>query len=70
MILSPGAAWRPRGTAFGLCEINGITATYQGTAKMNGLRREDLDALFPGLLDSVLVAAEGQAKRLSSPSGV
>ncbi|MFI2348048.1 ArsR/SmtB family transcription factor [Streptomyces sp. NPDC019443] len=41
-----------------------IQQTYQGTAKMNGLRRDDLDALFPGLLDSVLAAAGGQAERL------
>ncbi|AVZ71682.1 transcriptional regulator [Streptomyces lunaelactis] len=41
-----------------------IRQTYQGTAKMNGLRRDDLDALFPGLLDSVLGAAAGQEERL------
>lgn len=34
-----------------------------GTAKMNGLRRDDLDALFPGLLERVLDAAERQAGR-------
>jgi DNA-binding transcriptional ArsR family regulator len=28
-----------------------------GTAKLNSLRREDLDARFPGLLDAVLAAA-------------
>jgi len=27
-----------------------------GTSKINTLRREDLDALFPGLLDGVLAA--------------
>jgi DNA-binding transcriptional ArsR family regulator len=27
-----------------------------GTSKVNTLRREDLDALFPGLLDGVLAA--------------
>lgn len=37
---------------------------YRGTAKMNGLRREDLEALFPGLLDRVLEAANLQAGRL------
>ncbi|MYZ39850.1 ArsR family transcriptional regulator [Streptomyces sp. MnatMP-M17] len=41
-----------------------IRQDYRGTAKMNGLRRADLDALFPGLLDSVLEAAGAQAKRL------
>lgn len=30
---------------------------YRGTAKLNRLRREDLDARFPGLLDAVLSAA-------------
>lgn len=41
-----------------------ISQTYRGTAKMNGLRRDDLEALFPGLLDSVLAAATRQADRL------
>lgn len=40
-----------------------ICQVYRGTAKMNGLRRSDLDALFPGLLDSVLDAAHRQAAR-------
>jgi DNA-binding transcriptional ArsR family regulator len=42
-----------------------IRQTYQGTAKMNGLRRDDLEALFPGLLDRVLEAAEAQERRLA-----
>jgi DNA-binding transcriptional ArsR family regulator len=29
----------------------------EGTARMNTLRREDLDARFPGLLDTILNAA-------------
>lgn len=41
-----------------------VQQIYRGTAKMNGLRREDLEALFPGLLDRVLEAAELQAGRL------
>ncbi|WP_260696866.1 helix-turn-helix transcriptional regulator [Streptomyces sp. 130] len=41
-----------------------VRQTYRGTAKMNGLRRDDLDALFPGLLDHVLRAAALQAARL------
>ncbi|MET7857673.1 helix-turn-helix domain-containing protein [Streptomyces sp. NPDC005318] len=41
-----------------------ISQTYRGTSKMNGLRRDDLDALFPGLLDSILAAANRQADRL------
>lgn len=42
-----------------------IRQIYRGTAKMNGLRRDDLDALFPGLLDSVLGAAAAQTERLA-----
>ncbi|MGW2630519.1 ArsR/SmtB family transcription factor [Streptomyces chattanoogensis] len=41
-----------------------IQQVYRGTAKMNGLRRADLDALFPGLIDDVLRAADLQAARL------
>jgi DNA-binding transcriptional ArsR family regulator len=41
-----------------------IRQVYQGTAKMNGLRRDDLDDLFPGLLDTLLAAAACQAVRL------
>ncbi|WP_046494986.1 ArsR/SmtB family transcription factor [Streptomyces odonnellii] len=41
-----------------------IRQIYRGTAKMSGLRKDDLDALFPGLLDSVLGAADAQARRL------
>ncbi|WP_433570733.1 ArsR/SmtB family transcription factor [Streptomyces sp. CA-251247] len=47
-----------------LRESGVIRQMYQGTAKLNGLRRDDLDALFPGLLDSVLAAAARQADRL------
>ncbi|MFD8378645.1 ArsR/SmtB family transcription factor [Streptomyces sp. NPDC059679] len=43
-----------------LRECGVISQIYRGTAKMNALRREDLDALFPGLLDSVLLAADRQ----------
>ncbi|WP_455353972.1 ArsR/SmtB family transcription factor [Streptomyces sp. SYSU K217416] len=49
-----------------LRESGVIRQTYRGTAKMNGLRRADLDALFPGLLDSVLAAAAGQEGRLGT----
>ncbi|MCX5113084.1 ArsR family transcriptional regulator [Streptomyces sp. NBC_00378] len=41
-----------------------VQQIYRGTAKMNGLRRDDLDALFPGLLDSVLDAANRQLRRV------
>ncbi|MFB7863027.1 ArsR/SmtB family transcription factor [Streptomyces sp. NPDC056069] len=47
-----------------LRESGVVRQTYQGTAKLNSLRRADLDALFPGLLDSVLEAATAQAHRL------
>ncbi|MET9773287.1 helix-turn-helix transcriptional regulator [Streptomyces sp. NPDC006367] len=49
-----------------LRESGVIRQVYQGTAKMNGLRRDDLDALFPGLLDALLEAADRQAARLGS----
>ncbi|TJZ58760.1 winged helix-turn-helix transcriptional regulator [Streptomyces piniterrae] len=42
-----------------------IQQIYRGTAKMNGLRRADLDALFPGLVDDVLRAADLQSRRLA-----
>jgi DNA-binding transcriptional ArsR family regulator len=40
-----------------LREAGVIQQTAEGTARLNALRREDLDARFPGLLDSVLRAA-------------
>ncbi|MEV0277999.1 helix-turn-helix transcriptional regulator [Streptomyces sp. NPDC050610] len=47
-----------------LRESGVINQVYRGTAKMSELRRDDLDALFPGLLDSVLTAAHRQDERL------
>ncbi|MCZ4099199.1 ArsR/SmtB family transcription factor [Streptomyces sp. H39-C1] len=47
-----------------LREAGVIEQNYRGTSKMSGLRREDLDALVPNLLDSVLAAAEGQCERI------
>lgn len=41
-----------------------IQQLYRGTAKMNRLRKADLDELFPGLIDGVLLAADLQARRL------
>ncbi|KUL55442.1 ArsR family transcriptional regulator [Streptomyces sp. NRRL F-4489] len=41
-----------------------ITQFYRGTAKMNALRRDDLEALFPGLIGGVLRAARLQERRL------
>jgi DNA-binding transcriptional ArsR family regulator len=37
-----------------LREAGVVRQQPQGTSRMNTLRREDLDARFPGLLDSVL----------------
>ncbi|GAA3865406.1 ArsR/SmtB family transcription factor [Streptomyces sedi] len=39
-----------------LREAGVIRQVYRGTAKLNALRRADLDARFPGLLDVVLTA--------------
>jgi DNA-binding transcriptional ArsR family regulator len=47
-----------------LRESGVIRQIYRGTAKMNALRRDDLDGLFPGLLDSLLAAADRQSARL------
>ncbi|MFJ9541162.1 ArsR/SmtB family transcription factor [Streptomyces sp. NPDC101225] len=47
-----------------LREAGVIRQCYRGTAKMNGLRRDELDDLFPGLLDALLAAAARQAVRL------
>ncbi|WP_030321898.1 ArsR/SmtB family transcription factor [Streptomyces sp. NRRL B-3229] len=49
-----------------LRESGVIRQVYQGTAKMNGLRGDDLDDLFPGLLDALLDAAARQAVRVGS----
>ncbi|GGO91054.1 ArsR/SmtB family transcription factor [Wenjunlia tyrosinilytica] len=51
-----------------LREAGVIHQCYQGTAKLSGLRRDDLDALFPGLLDSVLAGARSQQSR-REPAG-
>ncbi len=40
----------------------------EGTQHLNSLRREDLDALFPGLLDVVLKAAQQSPSLCTSPS--
>jgi DNA-binding transcriptional ArsR family regulator len=39
-----------------LREAGLITQEVQGTCRMSTLRREDIDARFPGLLDAVLTA--------------
>ncbi|UFQ14311.1 MULTISPECIES: ArsR/SmtB family transcription factor [Streptomyces] len=49
-----------------LRESGVIRQIYRGTAKLSVLRRDDLDTLFPGLLDSVLAAATREAERLGA----
>ncbi|MEU6058908.1 transcriptional regulator [Streptomyces sp. NPDC047097] len=51
-----------------LRESGVIRQAYRGTAKMNALRGEELETLFPGLLAAVLAAADAQAARLG-PAG-
>ena len=48
-----------------LREAGIIWQHYQGTAIMNVLRRDDLEARFPGLLDAVFTAE--RATRTSAP---
>jgi DNA-binding transcriptional ArsR family regulator len=45
-----------------LREAGLIRQYYAGTSRMNTLRREEIDGLFPGLLDAI-VAAERAASR-------
>ncbi|MFL6121050.1 ArsR/SmtB family transcription factor [Actinophytocola sp.] len=40
-----------------LREAGVISMRPEGTARISTLRREDLDTLYPGLLDSILTAA-------------
>ena len=49
-----------------LREAGVIRQRREGTTKLTSLRREDLDARFPGLLDSVLRAVDTQARRPAS----
>ncbi|MEU9251806.1 helix-turn-helix transcriptional regulator [Streptomyces sp. NPDC048270] len=50
---------------FRVLRENGVVRqTYRGTTKLNALRREELEGLFPGLLDSVLTAAAAEEARL------
>ncbi|MFJ3905469.1 ArsR/SmtB family transcription factor [Streptomyces sp. NPDC090025] len=46
-----------------LRESGVVRQLYSGTTKLNRLRRDDLDTLFPGLLDSVLSAATAETAR-------
>ncbi|MEU8206830.1 helix-turn-helix transcriptional regulator [Streptosporangium sp. NPDC049046] len=46
-----------------LREAGVINQAYRGTAKMNALRRRDLDVLFPGLLGAIQSADAIQRER-------
>jgi len=50
-----------------LRETGLIQTRIAGTTRYIKLRREDLDARFPGLIDAVLAAAARDADRLSFP---
>jgi hypothetical protein len=64
----PSTSRSPKSTAthhFRVLRESGvIRQVYRGTAKMSSLRQGDLDALFPGLLDTMLDAAARQTERL------
>jgi DNA-binding transcriptional ArsR family regulator len=47
-----------------LREAGVIRQRQEGTARLNVLRREDLEARFPGLLETVLKAATANALRV------
>lgn len=44
-----------------LREAGVVRQRYAGTARLNSLRRDDLDAAFPGLLEAVLAATRGRS---------
>ena len=44
-----------------LREAGLIAQRHKGTTRLNKLRRDDLEARFPGLLDSILKAADDPA---------
>jgi DNA-binding transcriptional ArsR family regulator len=53
---------------FSKLRMSGVLLTrVVGTNRLMRLRREDLDARFPGLLDAVITAAERDAARLRLP---
>ncbi|MFE6051089.1 ArsR/SmtB family transcription factor [Kitasatospora sp. NPDC056446] len=45
-----------------------LRQSYVGTSKMNTLRREDLEAAYPGLLDTLIAAANREAAAAASAS--
>lgn len=46
-----------------------IRQHYEGTQKMNSLRRADLDRAFPGLLDAIINAANRETAGLRHAPG-
>jgi DNA-binding transcriptional ArsR family regulator len=42
---------------------------YEGTVKLNTLRRDDLERVFPGLLDTVINAANREAESAAGLRG-
>lgn len=53
-----------------LREAGVIQQRQQGTTRLNQLRRSDLDRRFPGLLDTVLQAAESSRTAQVSATGM
>jgi DNA-binding transcriptional ArsR family regulator len=67
--LDRGVSPATRSHHFRVLREAGITLTRpEGTHRFVSLRRDDLDELFPGLLDAVLTAAEREARVYSSPA--
>ncbi len=50
-----------------LREAGLISQRHKGTTRLNTLRREDIDARFPGLLETVLQAAAAPETRAAAP---
>ncbi|WP_016905834.1 ArsR/SmtB family transcription factor [Streptomyces xiaopingdaonensis] len=46
-----------------LREAGVVAQVYRGTSKVNSLRRDELEELFPGLLEALLTAADRQDRR-------
>jgi DNA-binding transcriptional ArsR family regulator len=51
-----------------LREAGVVQTRLEGTGRFMRLRRKDLDARFPGLLDSILASAARDAARLELPT--
>ena len=59
---APGITKSTRTHHFRVLREAGLVEQWkEGTSKMSRLRRDDVDARFPGLLDAVLTAAEREA---------